>query len=277
MKNILVPTDFSTCANNAAKTAIILAKKAKAEVHFLHIVSTPVEWKKLRKEQEKNFPETLKEIGKAKGKLLEWEGKAREAGLKAKQFLVFDSGTSGIIDHLRDYKHDLIVMGSHGSKGVREMIIGSNTQKVVRHSPAPVLVVKNLPRGFQVTDIVFASDFRKDSVAPFKRVLEFTRLLKADLKLVYVNTPHLFEESRETEVRMTNFIKGYSWKCTTHVHNALNIERGILQFAKQHKCDVIALSTEGRSGIARMLSHSIAEAVANHADVPVLSVNGKGK
>lgn len=56
MKKILVPTDFSDCANASSEYAIRLAKKMNAEIHFLHLQFTPVDWVKLSKEKEKLYP-----------------------------------------------------------------------------------------------------------------------------------------------------------------------------------------------------------------------------
>ena len=66
MKNILVPTDFSENCEKAAHLGIEMAKLYNSEIHFLHLMKTPVDWVKLDKEKEKRYPETLKQIGKAK-------------------------------------------------------------------------------------------------------------------------------------------------------------------------------------------------------------------
>ena len=62
MKNILVPTDFSKNCTKAANLGIEIAKLYDAEIHFLHQMTTPVDWVKLDKQKEKRYPETLKEI-----------------------------------------------------------------------------------------------------------------------------------------------------------------------------------------------------------------------
>ena len=90
MKNILVPTDFSPVSEQACAYALKIAEQAKAEIHFLHIQYTPVEWVLLDKEKEKNFPETLKQIGHARHELKKWEKRAKSLGLPVKKFLIFD-------------------------------------------------------------------------------------------------------------------------------------------------------------------------------------------
>ena len=88
IKNILVPTDFSACANAASAFAIQLAQKAGAGVHFLHLQHTPVNWVKLPKEKEKRYPETLRAIGPAKSELSGWVRKTKKAGVQAERVLV---------------------------------------------------------------------------------------------------------------------------------------------------------------------------------------------
>ena len=273
MKKILIPTDFSSCANNAAEFAMQLAKKAKSEIHFLHILNTPVEWRSLRKEQEKNFPETLRQIGHAKAELTRLELKAKKAGLKVKVSLAY--GNDDVAGHLKEYGCDFIVMGSHGAEGLKELI-GSNTQKVVRYAPVPVMVVKDKPKKFIFKNVVFASTFEEDIQQPFKKVLEFSQLFNAGIHLLYVNMPFKFKTTKEAEADMNKLLKKYpKVSCSINIYNSRDEEQGIQAFAEDVKADVIALTTHGKTGFMKMLSPSITESIVNHSDKPVLSVNIK--
>lgn len=271
MKTILIPTDFSDCANNAAETGINLAKKMNAKIHFIHIQRTPVDWKKLRKEQEKNFPETLHEIGHVKGELTKLELKAQKANLKVTTALVFDNNDISTV--LEGNKYDLVIIGSHGTSGFKELI-GSNTQRVVRSSSTPVLVVKESSKKNSFKNIVFASNFEEDVHQPFHKVIQFADLMKAQIHLLYVNMPFQFKETDEIEFAMQNFLKKCpKGTCTINIYNALNEERGIQKFAEKINADVIALTTHGKTGFMKMISPSITESLVNHAKIPVLSVN----
>ncbi len=275
MKKILIPTDFSKCANNAVETGIELAKKMKAEIHFLHVQRTPVDWKKLRKEQEKNFPETLHEIGHAKGELNKLKLKAEKAKLNTKSIFVFNKNDISTV--LEDYKYDLIIIGSHGTSGIKELI-GSNTQRVVRYSLTPVLVVKNSLKKNSFKSIVFASNFEVGAQQPFRKIIQFADLVKAQIHLLYVNMPFQFKETDEIESAMQNFLnKCPRGTCSVNIYNALNEERGIQKFAKKVNADVIALTTHGKTGFMKMISPSITESLVNHSNIPVLSVNIKSK
>jgi nucleotide-binding universal stress UspA family protein len=275
MKKILVPTDFSECARTAEHIGLEIAKKANAEIHYLHLLMTPVNWVKLTLEKENLYPETQAEIGHARAELNELVKHAEELGLVAKHFLVFDKGRAEIDQHIRNHQHDFIVMGSHGASGFKE-IAGSNTQRVVRNSPVPVLVVKKKPKKFEVENLVFASTFQEDVQKPFLKIIEFADLMKAQIHLVNINMPFHFMESDEAESNMQAFLKKCPrGTCSTNIYNALNEERGILKFSEIIKADVIALTTHGKTGFMKMIAPSIIESLVNHSDTPVLSVNIK--
>ncbi|MEQ9261879.1 MAG: universal stress protein [Owenweeksia sp.] len=274
MKNILVPTDFSDTANRAADIAIAIAEKAKAEIHFLHLQVTPVEWVKLDKRKEKRYPDTLKQIGHARGELHKWVKKAEEKGLIAKDFLVFDVSRDEILKHIPHHHHDFVVMGSHGASGAKELLIGSNAQKILRHATVPVLVVKEQST-WPMQNIVFASSFEDDVQTAFHTVVKLADLSEANIHLLYVNVPSAFEETDKSLEKMKAFHKSCPRKgtCTLNIYNALNEERGILSFAKSVNTDLIAMITHGRAGFFNLMGKSIAESVANHSERPILSIN----
>ena len=97
MKNILVPTDFSENCNKAADLGVEMAKLYNAEIHFFHLIHTPVDWVKLDKLKEKRYPKTLKEIGSAKSALRELEKKAEKENLKCRTFLEYQIETTNIL------------------------------------------------------------------------------------------------------------------------------------------------------------------------------------
>ena len=274
MKNILVPTDFSETANRAAEIAISIAEQFGAEIHFLHLLITPVLWVKLDKEKEERFPETLKEIGHAKIELHKLVKKAEDKGLKAEQFLVFDVGREEILNHIPFHHHDFVVMGSRGASGAKELFVGSNAQKILRDATVPVLIIKENSK-WPFNNIVFASSFEEDVKEPFQTVVKLADLNESSINLLYVNVPFSFEETDRSMKKMHAFHKSClrGGTCTTNIYNSLNEERGILKFSKSAGADLIALVTHGKSGFLSFLSKSITESLANHSEIPILSIN----
>ena len=273
MKNILVPTDFSPCARKAEELALKIAKKAGAEIHFLHIFDSPVDWVKLPLEKEELYPETRLKFKTATRELNELVKRANSLGLKAKEFLLFNEGRAAIDDHIKSHNHDFIIMGSHGTGGFKEML-GSNTQKVVRYANAPVLVVKEVSLNEELNSIVFASNFDSEATEPFQKVLDFARLIDAQIHLLHVNVPNRFQETDIIESRIEEFLKNFGEiNCSTNLYDALNPERGILKFSEKINANIIAVATHGRTGIMQLLATSITENLVNHSNQLVLSIN----
>tara|TARA_B100001750_G_C15470974_1_gene579776 strand:+ start:158 stop:988 length:831 start_codon:yes stop_codon:yes gene_type:complete len=275
MRNILVPTDFSENCNKAAHLGIEMAKLYNSEIHFLHLMKTPVDWVKLDKEKEKRYPETLKQIGKAKSALRELEKTAEREGLKCRRFLQFDAGQGDILDHSGHYHHDFIITGSSGTKGVIREITGSNVEQIVRKANAPVIVVKDEEVNFPFKNIVFVSNFEEDITDAFKQVIYIANKCDSRIHLLRINTETDFNSIElgldPIEKMLQNFpeLKNYSMA----VYNEPSVETGINTFLEQHPTDLIAMVTHGKTGFLSLFSKSIAEGVTNHSTLPVMTIH----
>lgn len=271
MKKILVPTDFSDCANSAAQSAIQIAQSANAQIDFFHILVTPIDWVKLDIQKEKQYPEIKRKIGHAKSELEKWRKTAEQSGLKSEKILTFSQGTEIIIEHAQSHDYDLIVMGSHGASGLKETFIGSNTQLLVRKAATPVLIIKENVEKLELQNIAFASTFVEEVHQPFHHIIDFADLMKAHINLLYINTPNHFEKSKKSEGRMKEFLdKCPRGTCSINVYNDLSPEAGILHFAEDKVMDLIAVVTHGKRGL---FQSSLTERLVNHSSLPVLSVN----
>ena len=103
---------------------------------------------------------------------------------------------------------DLIVMGSHGTGGVKDFFVGSNTEKVVRNADIPVLVVKNDVVNTNFETVVFATDFDEECINAYLNATKLFDKFGSSLKLLYVNQPNeLFRSSVEIEKRIANFLQ----------------------------------------------------------------------
>ncbi|MEX1001094.1 MAG: universal stress protein [Crocinitomicaceae bacterium] len=272
MKKILVPTDFSDCAQAAAETAIEIASKANAEIHFLHIFSAPVNWKELRPEQESLYPEIKKQFHNANTALNELVKKAKSQGLESEREMLFNEGRSAIDKEIKEKNYDFVVMGSHGMTA-DSILMGSYAQKVVRNSEAPVLVVKSDTNLDTINKIVFASDLGEESDEAFEKVQNLAALVGAKLKLLYINTPADFRESDEILNKIEAFLKRNKAEDIDYsYYDALDVQRGILQYVGRTSPSMVAMATHGRKGIVRLLTPSVAEEVVNYSGLPVLSI-----
>jgi hypothetical protein len=164
----------------------------------------------------------------------------------------------------------LVVMGTHGASGLKEYLIGSNTEKMVRLSPVPVLTVRksfDLP---QIKDIVFPTNLHLDQVNLVARIKEVQSFFSAKLHLLLVNTPYNMKRTIDETQMMEGYAKHYKLRdYTLNTRNDFHVEDGIINFAHEIKADMIAMGTHGRRGLAHLFMGSVAEEVVNKVDCPI--------
>lgn len=274
MKKIIVPIDFSEHSEYALETAAILAKKHGAELLALHML-----------EISEAVLTTVNNEQQVKAMFLLELAKKRFNTFLEKDFLS-DVTITPIVKHFKvfsevnevaqEHDADLIVMGSHGASGFKELFVGSNTEKVVRYSDIPVLVIKHSPILTDFENVIFACDFTQDSVKPFINASAFFKSIKAKMHLVYVNLPdNRFKSSTEIEKRVADFLKTAEGNLdnlndVAYV-NDYSIEKGILNYANVVGADLVAVATHGRTGLAHFFEGSISEDIANHSTLPVMT------
>jgi nucleotide-binding universal stress UspA family protein len=271
MKRILVPTDFSEHAEDALKVAAQIAKKNNSEIIILHTLELPSQMSDAITGGI-SIPETMLFMKKANEMLSKIAERAYLDGLTIIEMVKLDRPAEGIAKVSNEHEIDLIVMGSHGSSGFEELVIGSNTEKVVRHSEIPVLVIKKHMDAFKTTNFVFASDFSKETEKPFKKLIEFTKFFDSKLHLVMICTPNTFKPTHVAEKIMTDFIAPFNLdNYSTHIYNDTNIENGIINFSNSIDADLIGMCTHGRTGFSYFFNGSISGDLVNHAIRPVMT------
>jgi nucleotide-binding universal stress UspA family protein len=277
MEKILVPSDFSSFAQNALKVACQIARKTEGELIVLHVIpplnsallaadasqiETTLEEKyinQLRKQAEKQIEKSLnhEEFPLEKAKIVIERGNFLPIFLHTAE-------KSGV---------DLIIMGTHGTNPLEDIFVGSNTEKVVRKAHCPVLAVKDAPANFMLAKILFPTNFDSDHLKPLAKVREFQRMFDAHLHLLYVNSYAGFLSNEEIIDRKNEFVKlAHLDDFTFHITHAKTEEAGIMAAAKELEVDLIVILTHQRKGLSKFLLGSIAEGVVNHAPSPVMTI-----
>jgi len=271
MKKILVPIDFSQYSENALKVAAKIARKNNSEIHLLHMLEIPSQMNDAVSSGVQ-IPEIMLFIKKAQEKLQETEEKAYLQDIKIAQHIKFEGAFSGILSFVKENKPDLIVMGSHGISGIEEIVLGSNTEKVVRLSEVPVLVIKKDTTEFKGEHFVFASDFSEEIKKSFQKMLDFTQIFDAKLSLLMICTPNSFKTTALAEKIIHDFAAEFKLKnYSINIYNDTNIESGIINFSRKTNADLIGLSTHGRTGLAHFFIGSVSEDLVNHTARPVIT------
>ena len=272
MKRILVPTDFSEHAEYALRVAAQIAKENDCEIILLHMLELPHQAGDAIGSGH-DIPEIMFFKNQIINKLEELMDSDYLEGLEVSEIIQFDKAFEGILAVSKVNNIDFIVMGSHGTNGFHEMFIGSNTEKVVRFSDVPVLVIKSETDNFKARNFVFASDFSQEIKKPFKQLLEFAKSFNSHLQLVMINTPSSFKPTHVAEKIMHDFMKEFNYpNHTFHIYNDVNVEKGILNFANSIQAEVIGMCTHARrTGFAHFFNGSVSEDLVNHAIRPVIT------
>lgn len=277
MKRILVPTDFSKTSLIALDVACEIAKKGGAEVIALHVVEEPgsESFRITGEVPPKNFQDrlyTLKLLEKSKKQLEKLVFDPKYKSIKLDGEMRLGNAYHGMNTIIIEQKVDLVVMGTQGHSRLQEMIIGSNTEKVVRHSKVPVLSVHKKPTTVNFKNIVYATAMTKDEEKFSKVVKAAQAIYNSKIHLVRINTPGDFQRDRVAKDYMEKYAKKLGLKdYTINVYNDITEEEGIIYFADSINADMIAMATHGRTGFAHVLAGSIAEEVVSHAKRPVLT------
>ena len=274
MKKIIVPIDFSEHSEYALKTAAKFAKKQDAEILALHMLEMSDIM--LSASDGLQNQKAMFFLQLAEKKFTEFIKKDYLKDVKVtpiiKHFKVFSEVNEVALKH----NADIIIMGSHGTSGVKGFFVGSNTERVVRNADIPVLVVKNNVVDVNFDVVVLACNFSEEFIKPYLNTVQMFKNISTKLYLVHVNLPNdRFKSTVEIEKEVVNFFT----KAEGHLNNMANvsyvsdytIEDGILNFSNKVGADLIVVPTHGRKGVSHFIMGSVGEDVVNHSTLPVLT------
>lgn len=180
-----------------------------------------------------------------------------------------------ILNYADELSPDYIIMGGGEQSG--KIKIGSNTERVLRLTDIPVIVVKNTVKEFKIIKVVFASDFQEDSVRVFKQIIDFPADARISYKLLYINTKSGFEDYETVKTRIDNFKKNFSADFSTVIRAGKNIESSIVRYAESINSDLIAMGIKRKKGLSLYFTDRITESVISLSNIPVLAIDNPVK
>lgn len=277
MKRILVPTDFSECATRALEFAASLAKKVSGEIFLIHVhedenedtISTSGEWHSYVSSYTQELPHMIGLLKETKALMEEIKKRDYLHGIPVHDNI--EVGVPGIMINkaAEKYMADIIIMGTHGAKGLKEFFIGSTAEKVVQHADRPVLAIKEKFTR-ELKEIIFASDFTKEAEDVFGFVKKIAGIYNANLHLLEIDTENGVEDNNLKNHSASMRFEGKDYPVI--VYKDKTDEAGILHYAQQINADLIAIGTHGRHGLSRLFNPSVSEDLVNHSFSPVLTV-----
>lgn len=279
MKKILVPVDFSPNSKNALRIAAAIANTNKASLELLHTnvaaayaipLSEFVSASDYAEDQE--YDETA--AGMLERLKQEVLNDPANAGLTVETRVVEGFLFSCIRNVAEEDGVDLVVMGTKGASGVSEFLVGSNTEKVIRVAPCPVLAVPESTQEFKLKTVLLPSTLKDDQNGIFRLVAEWQKLFGFNVKVLYLNNPSGFPTDGSAEARKNRMAEAAGLVKTEVIMSMGSFfeDSTILSVADQYDVDLIAMATHQRHGLSHMLFGSITEDTVNHSDIPVLAV-----
>lgn len=270
MKSIIIPVDFSKQSEHALKVAAHIASKNKAELFVLHMLElSPAMMANTEYIPQEHIVHLMKMTEERFGEFLD---KPYLKNIRITPIIKHYKVLSEVSEVAEKHNADLIVMGSHGVDGLQEIFIGSNTERVVRTSEIPVLVIKGDVEHFEPRTFVFACDFTDEAIESLIKAHGFANKLGVKLKPVYINTPgDMFLSNKDAYKLITKTLHRARLGLEVDIYNDYTVEKGILNYTEMQSADLIGIPTHGRKGLSHFFMGSIGEDVANHSTIPVLT------
>ncbi|GAB3572248.1 universal stress protein [Hymenobacter daeguensis] len=285
MKNILVPTDFSAEAHHAFEVAVRLAARTGGCVWLLHAIELPetatfstyggpvggTELPNSSTSLEDVYVVKLLQATRARLHRLVAEAAETAPGVPVKDMVQATRLPEAIESVIRHQGIDLVVIGAQGHSATEHFFFGSNTERLVRTAPCPVLAVKHPAGAFEVRTLVFPSDFSPEADRAVPEVRRLQALFpEATLHLLCV-IAHADRAEAALDTIAAFAHRHHLGRYEPAVLTASSPSAGIPRYAQQVQADLVLLPTHGRTGLSRFLQASIAENVATHAFPPVLT------
>ncbi len=278
MKRILVPFDFSAEANYALKLSAQIAEESGSTVTLMNVIEhpTPSSFKTMGIEDYDPMENIYisKLIEKVQSGMEEIMSDDTYGDIDLTYKIVLGNVINELSEEIDTSNSDLIIMGTKGVSGLEEFFVGSNAEKIVRHAKCPVITLREEVTIDDIEDIVFATDQDKTTKKFIEALVTLQDFFDAQLRLVKINTPATFKDSRSDLDSMQAFVEKHDLSnYTLDVYNYYNEEEGIIKFAEDIDAGIIAMGTHQRTGINHLFNDSLAEEVVNHASRPVWTFN----
>jgi nucleotide-binding universal stress UspA family protein len=268
IQKILVPTDFSNISKMALSAAAKIAAKANAELHLIHAVHVPVidpytpaeTINTIREEEERSAREELSKL------VLSYTEVVPKIHVK------MGFAVDEIVLFAEENNIDLIVMGTTGSAGLEEALIGSNASGVVDKAKVLVLCIPDELKTFEAGDIVYASDLEDNDAEVINKMLEFATVFGSNFHVLHVRPNDLPTDGPGAEETFRTIVGTTSYPSISfHEVKNEDVKEAIEQFIQKTPCDILAMAIHHRGFFGKLFHSSLTKKMVNHSHLPVLT------
>ncbi len=277
IKTILVPTDFTKSALNALNYAVNIASELNSKIILLHTFNTIVSSPEMPFDDVKQFSMAAKKTAdKQLDKLIEKIHKVSDVQL---EYISIDSLlVDGILETIKNKKIDLVVMGTKGASGFKELFFGTVTSKIIEYAKCPVWAIPQRASYNGLQNITYATDYNVSDITILKKLAEIAKEFKSKINILHIA---LSNKNIELEAAvLKKFILKVKDKINykhiaSHLLYADDKENGLENYLKKAQTNLITISTQYRTVTEKMFSKSIAKKLSYHSKVPLLTYHHK--
>jgi nucleotide-binding universal stress UspA family protein len=282
MKKILVPTDFSACANHAVNFAVQSAKYLPVEITLLHSFEVKGNIYTDYLGVNKEFNQSL--LNEAHQKLNDLKKHIEETeGVHVRTQISNKSLTEAVLEAATEYHTDLIIMGTLGASGLKEKLLGSNTGSVIGQTNVPVMVIPFYYEWKKPEKLLLATNhFEKDPVI-LDYIFELADLYLAKAQVIVFTEEEgqhafaLLEHHRKTPPYEKMLKEHYHQEALTATQlYGESFEESLQDYIRLNQIDILAMITYPRSSFWDKVFHpSITKRMSYHAKIPLLAIPAK--
>lgn len=270
MKKLIVPVDFSECAQNAATYALGLAQKLYAEVHLLHVLSVPVIDPHMPPDMAENMMVEGENIAKDKlEQLIQDLHKTYDVPIKTHlRQGFFLAELEAFVDQSNP---NYVIMGTQGATGLKTLV-GSNTSHAIERMRVPILAIPATAHFAPIKSIVYATDLVADDYQYLDQLLSLAQHFDATITCLHVCS----KEHEIDEVQLEDLKTYYAVEMRNKSLQFATIEEddvieGLDNYLEKEQVDLLAMLTHRRNLLERIFHKSVTRKMAIHTHLPLLA------
>jgi nucleotide-binding universal stress UspA family protein len=279
MKKILVPTDFSPNASKALDFAVQIAKHTKAKILLVHACDLLELTFKDNLALKKEFNRKI--IMEARGKLSLFKKSIEDTEKVTVQTKLYKGFIADTILHAtKENKADIIIMGTLGSAGAKEKILGSKTAGVIGKTSVPVLAVPLLSEWDVPKNILLAiNNFKEGTPDLVGIVFELAQLFNAEVHIVKftdADTAHAIDylsDERGGNAYVKKMQLMFKKVNIKFIHlDGHKFEKTIEKYITGNSIDIVAMITHKRTLLKSIFNRSLTKKMSYHTSIPLLAI-----
>lgn len=272
MNTILVATDFSNAAKNAAIYAAHLAKKADAKLilfNSFYVISPETSALTITYLIDTAHKEAMAELNKLASELRAKLGSDIKIVTTAK----LANADFEIITYAEEMNVDLVVMGMKGHNKLKELLVGSTATNVISHCKFPILLVPENATFRYLKNVVLATDYKKiEDASSLNLLRELLELFGSNIRVASVITEGVIDDEDEKGISPEVYLDDFSQK--VHFIENQNVIEGLNEFVDKSEADLVVTIPRMHSFLYYLISGSITRKMAFHTHVPLLTLPG---